>query len=366
MGALANDKSKIPVGARLFRFRAAWRGAHHETVVKNGLSWTWIKTLPPHKILDQKSTPKIDRLLVKLRRKRVIEKAKIVHFQSRIFTVPKKDSPDGRLILDLSILNSYINCPHFKMLTIREVKLLLPKDFWTTSIDFKDGFWHVPVSRTKRSFLGFRWKNQNWQFRAMPFGLNIAPRIFTKVVSHVVKLMSEAGIWCLPYLDDLLIVAATQEECLLKTKQAVEILKSLGWILNTEKSRLLPAQVFEWLGVHFDLTTHTAMVPLEKMYTFQESLRQLINAQSSSVREIMQLQGVANWLSQHDPIVKLIMPKTRKIIRSLKRLGLDTPVILGKNMKLSICKWIQGTPIPQSLGTPPPNIIIQTDASLKG
>ena len=80
----------------------------------------------------------------------------------------------------------------------------------------------------------------------------------------------------------------------------------------------------------------------------------------------MRLQGVANWLSQHDPIVKLIMPKTRKIIRSLKRLGLDTPVILGKNMKLSICKWIQGTPIPQSLGTPPPNIIIQTDASLKG
>ena len=245
MGALANDKSKIPVGARLFRFRTAWKGAHHETVVKNGLSWTWIKTPPPHKILDQKSTPKTDRLLVKLRRKRVIEKAKIVHFQSRIFTVPKKDSPDGRLILDLSILNSSINCPHFKMLTIREVKLLLPKDFWTTSIDFKDGFWHVPVSRTKRSFLGFRWKNQNWQFRAMPFGLNIAPRIFTKVVSHVIKLMSEAGIWCLPYLDDLLIVAATQEECLLKTKQAVEILKSLGWILNTEKSRLLPAQVFE-------------------------------------------------------------------------------------------------------------------------
>ena len=80
-----------------------------------------------------------------MRRKRVIEKAKVVRFQSRIFTVPKKDSPEGRMILDLSILNSYIKCQYFKMLTMREVKLLLPRFFWTISIDFREGFWHVYI-----------------------------------------------------------------------------------------------------------------------------------------------------------------------------------------------------------------------------
>ena len=130
----------------------------------------------------------------------MIEKAMIVLWQSRLFTVPKKDSPEERLILDLSILNDYIKRPHFKMLTIKEVKLLLPRGYWTVSIDLKDGFWHVPVSRGKRPYLGFRWKKQNWQFRAMPFGLNVAPRIFTKLIAHVVKVMAEVGIWCLPYL----------------------------------------------------------------------------------------------------------------------------------------------------------------------
>ena len=80
----------------------------------------------------------------------------------------------------------------------------------------------------------------------------------------------------------------------------------------------------------------------------------------------MRLQGLANWISLQDPIVKLILPRTRKLIRSLRRAGLDTPVILSSSSKLSLCRWIKGSPIPQSLGSPSPNIVIQTDACLSG
>ena len=363
---LANDSLKIPVGGRLFRFRAAWKGANYESVVKKGLSWHWEETPPPVKILHQEPPPDADKTLIKLRRIRVIEKAKIVYFQSRIFSVPKKDSHEGRLILDLSILNSFIRCPTFKMLTLREIKMLLGKGLWTTSLGFKDGYWHLPICPSRRPFLSFRWRNQNWQFRAMPFGLNIGPRIFTKVVAHAVKVMAKAGIWCLPYLDDLLIVATSEQECKLMTEKAIGILISLGWILNTEKSRLIPAQEFTWLGVHFDLRVPSARTPTETMESFQHQLRQLIMAQYVSVREIMKLQGLANWISLQDPIVKLILPRTRRIIKSLKKLGLDTPVRLSMSTKLSICRWIKGPTIPQSLGAPPPDIIIQTDACLDG
>ena len=361
-----SDWSKIPVGGRLFRFRTAWKGAHYESVVKKGLSWQWEDTPPPGRPIRQANLQDADKTFVKLRRKRVIERAKIVRFQSRIFTVPKRDSQEARPILDLSILNSFIKCPSFKMLTLREIKMLLPKGFWTTSLDLKDGFWHVPVSRLKRSFLCFLWRNQFWQFRAMPFGLNVAPRIFTKLIAHVVKILAEAGIWCLPYLDDLLIIAASEEDCRLKTQQAIEILTSLGWILNWEKSRLTPAQKFTRLGVWFDLRNHTAMTPVETMESFQLRLIQLITAQQTSVREIMQLQGLANWISLQDSIDKQFLPRSRKIIRSLMKLGIDTPISLSFNTKLSICSWIKGCPIPQRLGSPTPNIVIQTDACLEG
>ena len=210
-----NDRSRIPVGGRLFRFWKSWEGSAHKSIVQVGLTWTWKRQLPPAKLLKQKSSRSLDKLIKKLRKRRVIEKAKkALLWQSRLFTVPKKDSEEDRLILDLSQLNSYIRCPSFKMLTQKEVKLNLPKGYWTVSLDLKDGFWHVGVAPSLRPYLGFRYKNQSWQFRAMPFGLNIAPRIFTKVVSHVVKRLTEEGIWCLPYHDNLLIIARTEEDCL--------------------------------------------------------------------------------------------------------------------------------------------------------
>ena len=357
---------RVPVGGRLFRFRAAWQGANHESVVRTGLSWSWKKKLPPPKRLRQKTSPSLDKILSTLRKKRVIEKAKSLRWQSRLFTVPKKDAQEDRLILDLSILNSFIHCPHFKMLTMKEVKLLLPKDYWTVSIDLKDGYWHVGISKTKRPYLGFRYRNQDWQFRAMPFGLNIAPRMFTKVIAHVVKMMAEAGIWCLPYLDDLLIIASTREECIRMSELAISILEKLGWILNKKKSRLVPAQVFEWLGVHFDLVSHTAQASSEKVTCFQQKLRSVITSRFCSKRVIMQLQGQCNWISRCNPVVRLMMSETKSILRYFRRQDLDSPLELDRERRLSLCRWVTDISIPQTLGAPAPDIIVQTDASLTG
>merc|ERR1711888_567097 len=91
----------------------------------------------------------------------------------------------------------------------------------------------------------------------MPFGLNIAPRIFTKIISFTVLCLAKEGIWSLPYLDDLLIIATSQEECLQKLHKALEILSRLGWIVNMENSRTEPKQVFEWLGVNYNLINYT-------------------------------------------------------------------------------------------------------------
>ena len=223
-----NDLSRIPVGGRLFRFRATWRGAAHESIISKGLSWSWVRNPPPPETLQQRTSYKMEERIKKLYRWKVIEKAKTIKWQSRLFMVPKKDSIEDRLIVDLSALNKFIACPKFKMLTMNQIRLLLPKTFWTASLDLKDGYWHVPVTPKKRPYLGFRYKNQNWQFRALPFGLNVGPRIFTKLIAHIVKVMAARGIWCLPFLNNLLIISSTEEECIQHTEMAITILKAFG------------------------------------------------------------------------------------------------------------------------------------------
>ena len=364
--ARTNDYPCIPVGGRLFRFKEAWRGSAFETVVTKGLSWTWVKEPPPLEELYQQTSPDLDQKLVKLKKIRVIEKVQKIKFQSRLFLVPKKDSPEGRLIIDLSRLNKTIFLETFKMLTMNQVRLLLPKHFWTVALDMKDGYWHLPVTPRKRPYLGFRYKGQNWQFRAMPFGLNIGPRIFTKLMAHVVKILASKGIWCLPYLDDLLIVSSSEEECLRHSKIAIATLQSFGWILNEKKSRIKPQQIFHWLGAHFNLQNHTVRAPEEKMAELKSQIKDIVTSKRCTKRKVMRVQGLANWIGQFNPTTRALLSSTKRLLKRLKRRHLDAPLRFTIGMKLSLVKWLWDTIVPQPLGNPTPSVVIQTDASLKG
>ena len=354
------------MGARLFPFRKYWRGAAHEGTVRIGLTWSWKKPPPKLKRLHQKKSYQLDRFIKELRRKRVIEKAKKLRWQSLLFTVPKRTAGEYRLILDLSDLNKFIECPSFKMLTLKEVKLLLPQGYWTVSIDLLDGYWHVPVARSKRPFLGFTYDGQDFQFRAIPFGLNVAPRAFTKVISHVVAELARAGIWVLPYLDDLLIVAHSEESCRIQSQKALQIMKNMGLLINETKSRLKPAQKFEWLGVQWDLTSHRAQVTPEKTSNLRNKLVAVIKEKTCTVKDIQCIQGLANWIAQCDPIVRLILSTTRQILKMYKYQTSDSICWIPRNHKMRLCTWICGEPFPQALGFPAPDITVQTDATLKG
>ena len=56
----------------------------------------------------------------------MIKEVKSIRFQGRLFCVPKKDSDRKRVILDLSVLNLSIQCDNFQMLSISQVRTLLP------------------------------------------------------------------------------------------------------------------------------------------------------------------------------------------------------------------------------------------------
>ena len=308
----------------------------------------------------------MDRAILKMSRMRVIEKTRFLKYCSLLFSVPKRDSAESRTILDLSKLNEYICVSTFKMLTLRQVRLLLPQHAWTVALDFQDGFYHIMVSRAFRPFLGFRYRGQNWRFRAMPFGLNVAPKIFTKIVSYAVLRLAREGIWCLPYLDDLLIVATSKEQCLLKLEKALNILKRLGWIINLQKSRTEPKQVFDWLGVHYNLIQHTVSNTQESHNNLLSQLKDALSKDMITKRRIMQLQGLANWLGHVNPLARLFLSRTKPLLKHLKSVPLDRNLKVTNRMKSLLANWLHLPRISQRLGLPEPTYTIQSDASLTG
>ena len=234
-----------PVGGRLSLFQDRWKfspWAH--SVVSNGLGWKWLNTPPPLKRFFQTETPVLKEYISKMLVKRAIERCKRLRFQARLFDVPKPNG-DRRVILDLSYLNKFIKCVSFKMTTVAQVRALLPRGAYTCSIDLSDAYWHVPMAKGVKPYLGFVVGRRSYRFRAMPFGLNIAPWMFTKLTRVILKKLRAKGILVVAYLDDWLVWANSSKGCQEATQEVIQFLEHLGFKINFQKSRLRPERVFK-------------------------------------------------------------------------------------------------------------------------
>ena len=158
-------------------------------------------------------------------------------FFSRLFLVPKKTG-DLRPVINLRPLNKFIIRKHFKMENLQNVTQLVRKGDYMVTIDLKDAYFSIPIHQSHRKFLRFSWRNQLFQFAALPFGLTSAPRVFTKVLKPVIASMRQRGIRCLIYIDDLIIVASSKMECNEQAVFAVQLLTDLGFNVNMEKIKL--------------------------------------------------------------------------------------------------------------------------------
>ena len=72
--------------------------------------------------------------------KKAIKVANSFRFQARLFFVDKKGTTEKRVILDLSKINKVIRCDKFKMLTVANIRTLLPRYAYTVSIDLTEAY----------------------------------------------------------------------------------------------------------------------------------------------------------------------------------------------------------------------------------
>ena len=139
-----------------------------------------------------------------------------------------------------------------------------------------------------RFFLG----KKAYQFTALPFGFATAPLEFTKVVKEV-KLMAQArGIRIHQYLDDWLVRAPDQGTCRLHTQTLLALCCKLGWVVNMEKSELMPQQVFNFVGYRFDLLSGRILPTQDRWITLQQKLQYIKGRKSCSIRQFMSLIGL--------------------------------------------------------------------------
>lgn len=212
-------------------------------------------------------------------------------FVSSVFLTPK---PNGkmRFILNLKMLNRFINTHHFKLEDLRTAIKLVTKDCFMTTLDLKDAYFSIKIHENSRKYLRFLFNNQLFEFNALPFGLNTAPYLFTKIMKPVVKLLRSAGFLSTLYLDDWLLLADTYENCKSNFEITKKLLCSLGFLINDDKSSLYPSKMCKFLGVFINSENLEISLPPDKKVRIKDEIRKFINMKNCKIRTFAQLVGI--------------------------------------------------------------------------
>ena len=104
-----------------------------------------------------------------------------------------------------------------------------------------------------RKYLRFAFENKVYQFQVLPFGLNTAPQVFTRLGHTVAAYLHCQGILVILYLDDWLIHHPDCQVLLRHQSQLLNILNMVGLRSNEAKSALEPVQDIHFLGLQLHL-----------------------------------------------------------------------------------------------------------------
>nr|CAH7741143.1 unnamed protein product [Callosobruchus chinensis] len=182
---------------------------------------------------------------------------------ANIFLRKKRDGSE-RVILNLKSLNKFIRTAHFKMEDQKLVSKLLFKDCFLSTLDLKDAYLMLAVHQGHRKYLRFRFEGKIYEYNSMPFGLNCAPLVFTKLMKPVLSHLRKRGFMSVLYLDDFLLIGSSYSKCSGNVSVTVKLLESLGYIINYDKSSLTPSRDVSYLGMHYNSQDMTVSPTTEK------------------------------------------------------------------------------------------------------
>uniref|UniRef100_A0A0K0FG00 Reverse transcriptase domain-containing protein n=1 Tax=Strongyloides venezuelensis TaxID=75913 RepID=A0A0K0FG00_STRVS len=173
----------------------------------------------------------LDELVLSLNERKIIQEVgkSSLKWCNPIFNVPRKNG-SPRLIVDLSPLNTNLNVEHLKLKDITSAIDLAFDGCFFLSIDLSDAYYSIGVKEEETYFLGIKSRERFFKFNSLPFGVATAPKFFTRIT------------------HDFLIVAVDYTDGCNKAAYITELLTGLGFLINKEKSQLVPKSKILYLG----------------------------------------------------------------------------------------------------------------------
>ena len=295
---------------------------------------------------------------------------KQTEFFLNLFLVPKKNG-SMRPVINLKVLNQWVETPHFKMEGLPTLQDLLRQGDWLVKVDLKDAYFTVPVHPDHHPHLRFVIEGVTYQFTCLPFGLACAPWVFTKLMKTVVTFLRSWGFRMIIYIDDILVMAESATLVRQHLVVLVHLLQCLGFLINFKKLVMSPTQELEFLGMVVNTNTLIVSLPADKIRQIRSEATRIFDMASFSARLLSHFLGKLNAATQAVAPAPLFFRYLQQDLQSALAHGnQDYETLLSPSCQAkeelvwwqeNLSKW-NGKPLRQEPG----QMVIQSDASLSG
>ena len=213
----------------------------------------------------------------------------------------------------------------------------------------------------------FRLRTPGISFTALPFGMSLSPYIFMQLMNVVAAHLRICAVSLFPYLDDWLIRDLFRNRLISHTKYTLQMVQNLGFIPNLNKSDLIPAQRFTFIGMEFLTQQEIVSGPSKESYSDYQN----ISLSDSSFGTNFPFSfGQTQCSSRFDYSRQNLRPLQMCLLSVWKPhiFPLDHQVTINSMIKFHLKWWmntnrfVQGVPI----HPPDPQTFLYTDASHYG
>ena len=168
---------------------------------------------------------------------------------------------------------------------------MLSKDAYMATVDLKEAYFSVPIHIEHRKLLRFSFEDNLYEFNCLPFGLSSAPWVFTKLMKPVLAYLRSLSLISVCCLDDFLLITPSYDECIININTTYSTLLSLGFLINKEKSKLIPSKMCKFLGFLFSSEKMGLGLPNDKCEKITHLLTKFKKTKVCTIRDFAMLCG---------------------------------------------------------------------------
>ena len=131
------------------------------------------------------------------------------------------------------------------------LELITPGCFMT-SLDLKDAYYYISINQGHKKYLKFYWKVQLYKLLVSSNGLCSGPGKFAKLMKPPRTTLRTNGYIVAIYIDDFINVRITFQEFVDNIMASIELLDSLGFIIQPDKSSFMSKKNITFLGFNIN------------------------------------------------------------------------------------------------------------------